>query len=127
MDGATTGLVTVSMAALLVAFPALLLTATVNLALLSAMISAGVVYVDKEAPLIAAPFLLHWYFMGDVPVAAILNVAVWPAKILVFEGCVEMDGAIAEGAGVCPLPVPDPLMAMECTVPLDCVNRRVPE
>ena len=43
MDGATTGLVTVKIAALLVALPALLLTATVNFALLSAVVSAGVV------------------------------------------------------------------------------------
>ena len=59
MAGATLGLVTVSTAALLAALPALLFTATVNLALLSAMVSAGVVYVDEFAPLIAAPFLLH--------------------------------------------------------------------
>lgn len=57
--GAVVALVTVSVAALLVALPALLLTATVNFALLSAAVSAGVVYVDEVAPLIAAPFLLH--------------------------------------------------------------------
>jgi hypothetical protein len=43
MDGATTGFVTVSTAGLLVALPAVLLTATVNFALLSVMVSAGVV------------------------------------------------------------------------------------
>ena len=57
--GATVALVTVSRAALLVALPALLFTATVNCALLSAVVSAGVVYADAVAPLIAAPFLLH--------------------------------------------------------------------
>jgi hypothetical protein len=41
--GATVALVTVSTAALLVALPALLLTATVNFALLSVVVSAGVV------------------------------------------------------------------------------------
>jgi hypothetical protein len=51
--------VTVSTAALLVAVPALLLTTTVNCAVLSAAVSAGVVYEDEVAPLIAAPFLLH--------------------------------------------------------------------
>ena len=50
---------TVSVAALLVTLPALLLTDTVNLALLFAAVSAGVVYVDDVAPLIAAPFMLH--------------------------------------------------------------------
>jgi len=50
---------TVSVAGLLVALPAALLTETVNVALLSADVSAGVVYVDEVAPLIAAPFLLH--------------------------------------------------------------------
>jgi hypothetical protein len=43
MEGATAGLVTVSMAALLVALPAVLLTATANFELLSAVVSAGVV------------------------------------------------------------------------------------
>jgi hypothetical protein len=41
--GATTGVVTVKTAALLVALPAVLLTKTVNCALLSAVVSAGVV------------------------------------------------------------------------------------
>jgi hypothetical protein len=50
---------TVSIAMLLVALPALLLTTTVNCALLSAVVSAGVVYVDEVAPLIATPFFLH--------------------------------------------------------------------
>lgn len=50
---------TVSVAGMLVALPAVLLTVTVNAALLSAVVSAGVVYVDEVAPLIAAPFLLH--------------------------------------------------------------------
>jgi hypothetical protein len=57
--GATVALVTVSTAALLVALPALLLTATVNFSLLAAVVSAGVVYVDDVAPLIAVPFMLH--------------------------------------------------------------------
>jgi hypothetical protein len=57
--GATVALVTVSNAALLVALPALLLATTVNCALLSAVVSAGVVYVDEVAPLIATPFFLH--------------------------------------------------------------------
>jgi hypothetical protein len=43
MTGATAALVTVRTAALLVALPALLFTATVNCALLSAVVSAGVV------------------------------------------------------------------------------------
>jgi hypothetical protein len=51
--------VTVSVAALLVALPALLLTVTLNFALLSAVVSAGVVYVEDVAPPIAAPFLFH--------------------------------------------------------------------
>ena len=41
--GATEALITVSTAALLVALPVVLLTATVNLALLSVAVSAGVV------------------------------------------------------------------------------------
>ncbi len=93
MAGATTGFVTVSTAALLVAPPALLLTATVNCALLSAVVSAGVVYAEDVAPPIAAPFLLHWYVRGAVPVAATVNEAVFPAITDWLAGCVEMAGA----------------------------------
>ena len=57
--GATVAVVTVSTAALLVALPAVLLTSAVNCALLSAVVSAGVVYVEEVAPLIAAPFFFH--------------------------------------------------------------------
>ena len=66
---------------------------------------------EEIAPPIAAPFLLHWYAMGDVPVAAILKVAVWPARMLALDGWVEMDGAIGVGDVETPLPVP--LKAME--------------
>ncbi len=59
MAGATVAAVTVRTAALLVALPALLLTATVNCSLLFAVVAAGVVYEDEVAPLIAAPFMLH--------------------------------------------------------------------
>ncbi len=59
MAGATVVLVTVSIAAALVALPAVLLTSAVNIALLSAVVSAGVVYVEEVAPLIAAPFFFH--------------------------------------------------------------------
>jgi hypothetical protein len=86
--------VTVSTAALLVALPALLLTATVNCALLSVVVSAGVVYVAAVAPLIAAPFLLHWKVIGEVPLAATLNDAVFPASTDWLAGCVVMAGAI---------------------------------
>lgn len=50
---------TVNVAALLVTLPAPLLTVAVNCALLSPLVSAGVVYVDEIAPLIGVPFLLH--------------------------------------------------------------------
>ncbi len=51
--GATVAVETVSMAGLLVAFPAVLLTTAVNCALLSADVAGGVVYVEELAPLIA--------------------------------------------------------------------------
>jgi hypothetical protein len=57
--GATATAFTVSVAELLVALPAAFVTATVNCALLSEVVSAGVVYVEDVAPPIAAPFLLH--------------------------------------------------------------------
>ena len=84
---------TVRTAALLVALPAELLTATVNCALLSAVVSAGVVYAEEVAPLIAAPFLLHWYVNGAVPVAATVKEAVFPAITVWLTGWVEIAGA----------------------------------
>ena len=45
--------------------------------------------------------------------------------MLAFNGCVEMDGAIAEEAGVWLLPAP--LSAIETSVPFSCVNLREPE
>jgi hypothetical protein len=51
-------LVIVTIAVLLVALPAPLLTTALNFASLSAAVSA-VVYVDKVAPLIGSPFLFH--------------------------------------------------------------------
>ena len=41
----------------------------------------------------AAPFFIHWYVIGDVPVAATLNVAVWPAVTVSLAGCVVIAGA----------------------------------
>ena len=51
---------TVSGAALLVMLATLFVTVTVNCAPLSEVVVAGVVYKGDVAPLIAAPFLLHW-------------------------------------------------------------------
>lgn len=47
------------MAALLVTLPALLVTVTVNSALLSEVVVAGVVYNAAVAPLIGVPFFFH--------------------------------------------------------------------
>src|SRR5207302_6054564 len=60
IDGAAAAALTVSVAALLVILPAVLLTATVNCELLSAEVVAGVVYLDKVAPLMVVLFFLHW-------------------------------------------------------------------
>jgi hypothetical protein len=46
--------------ALLVTFPALLVTTTVNCAPLSELTVAGVVYEEEVAPLTAVPFFFHW-------------------------------------------------------------------
>src|ERR1039457_6687226 len=51
--------VIVSVAALLVMLPMLLVTVTVNCAPLSAVVVAGVVYEDKVAPLMAVPPFFH--------------------------------------------------------------------
>jgi len=125
MAGATAAVVTVSMAALLVELPAALLTSAVNCALLSAIVSAGVVNVEEIAPLIAAPFFFHWYVIGAVPVAATLKVAAWPTVIFALAGCEKIVGAT--GVLVEPWPVPVPLRATEIVERLARVNSRAPE
>lgn len=127
MEGATVVEVTVRTAALLVVLPAALLTSAVNWSLLSAIVSAGVVYVEEFAPLIIAPFFFHWNVNGDVPVAATLNVAVCPTVIFKLEGWEEMAGATGVGGGVEPEPVPVPLKATEIFERLARVNTRSPE
>ena len=59
IDGATGADVTVSVAALLVTLPAVLLTVTLNDAPLSEFVVAGVVYDAEVAPPIADPFFFH--------------------------------------------------------------------
>jgi hypothetical protein len=60
IDGATPAALSVSVAALLVALPALLATTTLNSEPLSELVVAGVVYVEDVAPLMAVPFFCHW-------------------------------------------------------------------
>jgi hypothetical protein len=65
MDGATALVpdvvpATFSVAVLLVALPALFVTATVNSARLSDDVVGGVVYEIEFAPLIGVPFFAHW-------------------------------------------------------------------
>jgi hypothetical protein len=57
-------------------FPTVLLTSAVNCEVLSLVVSAEVVFAEEVAPRIAVPFFFHWYVIGVVPVAAMLNVAV---------------------------------------------------
>jgi hypothetical protein len=49
--------------------------------------------VAEVAPLMAVPFLLHWYVKGDVPDAATVNDAVFPAITDWLAGCVVIVGA----------------------------------
>ena len=60
IDGATPAALSDSVAALLVALPALLVTTTINSEPLSELVVAGVVYVEEVAPLMAVPFFRHW-------------------------------------------------------------------
>ena len=59
IEGATGVAVTVSVAALLVIFPALSVTTTANEDPLSEIVVTGVVKEDPVAPLIAVPFFFH--------------------------------------------------------------------
>ena len=88
---------TVKVAELLGTLPALFATTTANFAPSSAPIVAGVVYVAEVAPATAAPFLLHWYERGAVPVAVTLNVAVAGAATAWFCGWEVVDGAKTGG------------------------------
>lgn len=78
--------VTVSVAALLVTLPTLLVTVTVNCAPLSAVVVAGVVYEGEVAPPMGVPPRVHWYDRVPVPVAVTLNVAVCPATTVLLAG-----------------------------------------
>jgi hypothetical protein len=60
IDGGTPAALSVSVAALLVALPALLATTTTNSEPLSELVVVGVVYVEDVAPLMAVPFFCHW-------------------------------------------------------------------
>ena len=44
--------------------------------------------------------MLHWYVIGEVPLAATVNVAVLPEAIVWLAGCVVMDGATVAAATV---------------------------
>lgn len=121
--GATVALVTVSTAALLVALPAVLITSAVNCALLSAIVSAGVVYVEEVAPPIVVPFFFHRYVIGAVPVAATLNVAVCPTTTFALAGCDEILGATGPDVEL----VPVPLRATKVVEPVDRLNSSEPE
>jgi hypothetical protein len=70
IDGATAALLTVRIAALLIAVPAPLLTVTENCAPLSALVVIAVEKFERFAPMMAAPFLFHWYNNGAVPLDA---------------------------------------------------------
>jgi hypothetical protein len=59
IDGARGAAVTVRVAALLVTFPELSVTKTVNEEPLSELVVTGVVYDDPVAPLIDVPFFFH--------------------------------------------------------------------
>ena len=96
MDGAAAAELTVSVAAVLVALPALFVTTHRNEAPLSAEVVAGVVYEALVAPEMFALFRCHWYASGAVPVAATVKVAVAPAVTVAFAGCVVIDGATAD-------------------------------
>jgi|SRR5580704_10977543 hypothetical protein len=41
-----------------------------------------------------ALFFRHWYFSGEVPVAATEKVAVWPTVTVALAGCAVMLGAV---------------------------------
>ena len=74
---------TVRVAGLLVTFPVLSVTTTVNDATLSEDVVIGVVYDTAVALLIAVPFFPHWYESGGPPVAVTANVVLWPAVTIV--------------------------------------------
>ena len=60
MTGAPLAGVTVSVAPVLVAAPALPVTTMLKSAPLSAVIAAGIASVEEVAPMIFVPFLRHW-------------------------------------------------------------------
>src|SRR5881628_271625 len=84
--------VTVRVAAALVALPAALVTTTRNCAPLSANVGAGRVYVSAVAPAMSAPLRCHWYVNGWSPVAVAANVAGSPGMTVVSIGSEAIAG-----------------------------------
>src|SRR5688572_16894295 len=84
---------TVSVAALLVADPAELLTTARKAAPLSAALAVKV-YMGAVAPAMFKPLRCHWYCSGAVPEAATVKLADCPAATVTFAGCEEMLGAV---------------------------------
>src|SRR5437016_6705889 len=82
---------TVSVAALLVTFPATLLTTTTDCAPLSADVVAGGAQRAEVAPVMAVPVFCHWYLTGAVPVATTVKVAVGPTVKASLAGWVVIE------------------------------------
>jgi hypothetical protein len=87
IEGATgAGAFTVSIAVLLVALPAELLTFTLIDAPLCPTVVCAIENVFAFVPT-AALFIDHWYVSGDVPVAVTENDADCPAVTVTLAGC----------------------------------------
>jgi hypothetical protein len=111
------GTVTLNVAALLVSLPRLLLTIQRNREPLSAVVVIGVVYDAAVAPPIFTLFFCHWYVRGAVPVAVIVNVAVWPTTTVRFDGLLVIEagieGVITLRMAVLLVELPEPLLTMQ--------------
>jgi len=91
MLGGTGVALTTSVAGALTTEPAPLLTTTVYTPASPnwrfAMLNNGAV-----APAMLAPFFLHWYVSGALPVAATVKVTGSPTRIVCDRGCIVMTG-----------------------------------
>ena len=77
---------TVRIASLLVTLPASLATTTEKRAPLSAAVTGGVIKDEPVPPAIFRPFFLHWWLKGAVPLAMMVNFAVFSGLTALSAG-----------------------------------------
>ena len=92
ISGAVDAWLTLNIAPLLIAVPALFRAVTLNRDPLSETGTEEIEYVDEVAPVIGEPFFIHWYAIGPVPATATEKLADCAAVTVTLDGCLVITG-----------------------------------